>query len=112
MNNLIIVTQEFEKSVKKILSKNDIKNLSTYLQLNPEKGDIIPGTSGVRKLRWINPKNNKGKSSGLRILYHYSHNTLIILLNCYSKSETEDIDESEKNRLRKIIPELIKQVLS
>ncbi len=71
MARLVIQTNQFERDVKKILTSENLKDLSTYLQAFPEAGDIIPGTSGVRKLRWINPKNNKGKSGGLRILYHY-----------------------------------------
>lgn len=64
MKRLVIQTSQFEKDVKKIFTNEDLKDLSTYLQANPNAGDVITGTGGVRKLRWVNPKNNKGKSDG------------------------------------------------
>ncbi|MBU6196284.1 MAG: hypothetical protein KGO93_01800 [Cyanobacteria bacterium REEB446] len=108
---MVYPSNQFERDVKKILTSKNLKDLSTYLQVFPEAGDIILGTSGVRKLRWINPKNNKGKSGGLRILYHYSNDILILLLSAYSKSETDNITEADKNELRKYVPVIIEQVM-
>jgi len=59
---VVLFTNEFKKDVKKLLSLSDLDDLAEYLQANPEAGDLIPSTGGVRKLRWSNPKNNKGKS--------------------------------------------------
>lgn len=46
--------------------------LFDHVETYPESGDLISGTGGVRKLRWKTGKDNKGKSGGARILYHYS----------------------------------------
>ncbi len=111
MERRVIQTSQFAKDVKKIFTAEDLKDLSTYLQAFPEAGDIIQGTAGVRKLRWANPKNNKGKSGGLRILYHYSNDILILLLFAYSKSELDNLSEAQKNELKKYIPIIVKQTL-
>lgn len=107
----VILTNKFKKTVKKLLREQDLADLINYLQLNPEAGDIIQGTGGVRKLRWANPRNNKGKSSGLRILYYYIEGTLILLLGAYSKSNIENISEADRNELNRDIPSLVKKIM-
>jgi len=107
----VVLTNKFKKTVKKLLREQDLDDLINYLQLNPEAGDIIQGTGGVRKLRWANPRNNKGKSGGLRILYYYIEGTLILLLSAYSKSNIENISEADRNELNRDIPSLVKKVM-
>ena len=81
MDELIIkATPAFEKKVKKLLTTEAFEDLLDYLEQFPNKGDLISGTSGVRKLRWKTGKNEKGKSGGVRVLYHYSKNILILLI--------------------------------
>ena len=111
MERQVVQTSQFQKDVKKIFTAEDLKDLSTYLQALPEAGDVIQGTGGVRKLRWTNPKNNKGKSGGLRILYHYSNDILILLISAYSKSEADNLSEAQKNELKKYVPIIIKEIM-
>ena len=40
--------------------------LVDYLAYNPTSGDLIPGTGGVRKLRWGLP--GRGKRGGARVV--------------------------------------------
>jgi len=78
-----------------------------YLILHPEKGKIISGTNGVRKLRWKTGTNDRGKSSGARILYHYSKDLLILLISLYGKSEKENISHAECNALKRLVPAIV-----
>jgi len=81
MDNIILkMTPAFERKSDELLTENSLEELLDYLLSNPSKGVLIPGTSGVRKLRWVTGKNNKGKSSGVRVLYHYSKGILILLI--------------------------------
>ncbi len=108
MEEIIKATSKFESEAKKFFSKSDLKDLYTYLQLNPEAGDIIPQTGGVRKLRWKNPKSNKGKSGGLRIIYFYCEEIIILLITLYSKSKTESMSDQDKRDIKKLIKALLK----
>ncbi|MDA0772856.1 MAG: addiction module toxin RelE [Cyanobacteria bacterium] len=108
---VVKVTAKFVKDTKKLLTTEDLDELYDYLSENPTAGPIIRSTGGVRKLRWSPKKSNKGKSGSLRILYHYSNNILVIMLGAFSKSEIENISEAEKNTLRKILPELVEQIM-
>lgn len=104
---VIKTTPTFDKKAKKLLTAELIESLFDYLEVHPEKGDIIRRSGGVRKLRWQSGKSNKGKSGGVRVLYHYSKNLLIILITLYSKSEKDDISSEECNHLKKLIPQLV-----
>lgn len=104
---VIKTTPAFEKKAKKLLTAESIELLFDYLEAHPEKGDVIQGAGGVRKLRWQSGKSNKGKSGGVRVLYHYSKDVLVILITLYSKSEKDDISDDERNQLKKLMPQLI-----
>jgi len=61
-----------------------------YLMSNPEKGDIIKGSGGVRKIRWA--INNKGKSGGIRVIYYWKDKTSETwLLTLYAKNVKDSI---------------------
>lgn len=107
MSIVIKTTPAFDKKAGKLLTLEALESLLDYLEIYPECGDIIRGTSGVRKLRWETGENNKGKSGGVRVLYHYSKNILVLLITLYSKSKQENINQSERNALKKIVPQLV-----
>lgn len=108
MSNIIIkTTPVFEREAKKLLTQEVLNDLFDYLETNPAKGDLIQGTSGVRKLRWKTGKNDKGKSGGVRVLYHYSKDTLILLIMLYGKSEKDNITQAERNELKHTVPQLV-----
>jgi len=60
-------TQIFARSAAKIWSEAELAELVEYVAHNPEAGDVIQGTSGVRKLRW--GKAGSGKRGGARVIY-------------------------------------------
>lgn len=108
MKKIIIKTVPyFERQAKKLLTEKAAEELFDHLEQFPEEGDLIPGTGGVRKLRWVTGKNNKGKSGGVRVLYHYSKSVLVILIMLYSKNDKENISDAEKNELKKLVPQLV-----
>jgi hypothetical protein len=98
----------FMKLAEKELSGEALQSLIDELALNPEKGALISGAGGIRKIRCSTGKNNKGKSGGVRVLYYYDKGAVFLLLiTLYKKSDRENIDDSEKSRLRKLLPELL-----
>src|SRR5690348_7418802 len=62
------------------------------LEADPEKGKVIPGTNGLRKVRWPDPRRGKGKRSGLRVIYLYvAQREMIVFFDVYDKDEAEDL---------------------
>lgn len=107
MNIFIKTTPAFDRNAEKLLSVESLEEFYDYISQNPEQGKIIPGTSGVRKIRWKTGLNDKGKSGGVRILYHYSDDILVLLITLYGKSDKENITDSERNQLKKTVPFLV-----
>ena len=67
---------------------------------NPERGDIVKGTHGVRKARVADPGLSRGKSGSYRYLYLYlEHAGRIHLLYLYSKGEQDDLSTEQRRVL-------------
>jgi hypothetical protein len=80
----------FSKYVYKYLSEEEYLGLQSYLLEYPEAGKIVPGSGGVRKVRWA--MADKGKSGGVRVIYYFKRQEdEIWLLTIYSKGEIENI---------------------
>ena len=85
-----IETTIFTKLMPKYLTDDEYRVFQWHMLLNPEAGDIVCGSGGVRKVRWA-PKG-KGKSGGVRIMYYFKKSDdEIWLLTIYSKSEKATI---------------------
>jgi mRNA-degrading endonuclease RelE of RelBE toxin-antitoxin system len=62
-----IETKLFTRLVQEYLSDDQYQELQMLLIEQPEAGNIVPGSSGVRKLRWRAP--GRGKRGGYRVIY-------------------------------------------
>lgn len=49
----------FTRHLPEYLSDDRYKELQAYLALNSEAGDVIQGTGGFRKLRWLDSRRGK-----------------------------------------------------
>lgn len=88
-------TRAFARSADKIWSEDERAELVDYLAHNPEAGDVIPGTGGVRKLRWA--RSGSGKRGGARVVYfHYRPDCPLYLLLAYAKAAASDLGTEEK----------------
>jgi hypothetical protein len=102
----IAETQPFIKGASEALTDDEREKLINFIALRPDAGDIIPGTGGVRKLRW--PAKSQGKRAGARILYFFHDlNMPVYLLAIYTKNERIDFSGSERKQMRKKTVELV-----
>ena len=62
-------THEFLSSTKKLMNDEERAELVGYLARNPTAGDLIPGTGGVRKIRW--GLEGRGKRGGARVIFFF-----------------------------------------
>jgi hypothetical protein len=87
------------------LSEVERMALVEFLAHNPEAGDLIQGTGGLRKLRWAKP--GKGKSGGYRAIYYYfTEDVPIYLLAIYAKNQQVDLTAAQKARLTDLAEQL------
>jgi len=61
----------FERHRADYLDDEAFLRLQRLLMLNPEAGVVIPGTGGLRKLRFGDERRGKGKRGGLRVIYYW-----------------------------------------
>jgi hypothetical protein len=88
-------TQAFARSAERIWSEDERTELVDFVAHNPEAGAVIPGTGGVRKLRWA--RSGSGRRGGARVVYfYYRPDCPLYLLLVYAKAQAADLNADEK----------------
>jgi hypothetical protein len=80
----------FERTRPAYMDDDEYSELQQFLMQNPEVGELIPGSGGVRKARWT--RAGMGKRGGLRIIYYlrYKPNEFW-MLTLYAKAKRENV---------------------
>lgn len=104
----VVETAAFLKDVRNILNDDERKGLREFLAANPKAGAVIPGSGGVRKLRWS--VEGKGKRGGGRVIYFYHDDAMPLhLFKFYKKAAKENLTSREKNALSGVVKALVKE---
>ena len=95
-------TPIFEKYAAKIWSEDELDQFVSWIANNPLAGDVIPGSGGLRKVRWT--ASGRGKRGGARIIYY---NVLkqgtVWLLMAYTKAKFDNLPPKFLKELRNAI---------
>ena len=84
-----------------------LRAIQSGLEQNPDRGAMVPGLGGVRKVRI--PGRSKGKRGGYRCLYlHLEKRQHIHLLILLAKNEQEDATAEQKSQIRQWVAEIKK----
>ena len=104
---LFIETPIFTKLVTDLIPDDEYRKIQLALVLRPEAGKIIPGSGGLRKIRW--KSGGSGKRGGLRLIYFWDvPQDRIYMLLIYKKSKQEDLTQNQLKILRNLVKELLK----
>lgn len=99
---VIIETSVFTRRVTKLLTEDEYREFQSFLIENPEKGAIIPGSGGLRKIRWSG--SGRGKRGGSRIIYYWATiKVQILMLFIYAKNERDNLTSEQLKALSKIV---------
>jgi len=97
-----IETKLFSRLLGDYLTDDEYADLQTALVEKPDQGALVPGSGGVRKLRWS--QAGRGKRGGVRVIYYAkAHEGVIWMLTIYAKNEEQSIPA---HVLRKIKEEI------
>jgi hypothetical protein len=102
-----VETPVFTRALRRLLSDEAYRALQLALLLRPEQGPQIPGSGGLRKLRWRTPGH--GKRGGLRVIYYWAPaGETFYMLYAYSKNEQGDLTRAQVRVLGQLVREEFK----
>nr|WP_245635174.1 type II toxin-antitoxin system RelE/ParE family toxin [Marinobacterium profundum] len=77
-----------------------MRALQEELIAQPDKGNLIQGTGGLRKIRIAT--GGQGKSGSIRVIYFLATPDVIYLVLAYPKSMKDTLTATEKSELKKL----------
>jgi hypothetical protein len=98
----VVETLLFQRQWPYYWNEDERGEFATYLAENPEAGDVVPESGGIRKVRWS--RAGTGKSGGVRVIY-FTQNAAeqIVLLTLYAKSKTDNLTGSKLKEIRRAL---------
>lgn len=104
----LFTTKVYERAIGKLIPLESRRQMEDSIAQDPLAAPVIPGTGGIRKLRWSVP--GRGKRGGIRTIYFYHAGPEeIYLLTAYSKSDREDLTPTDKKAWSKLVAEIKKE---
>jgi len=95
-------TPTFSRQADKLFNDDERRDLIDFLAEHPLAGDEIPGTGGVRKVRF--GASGRGKRGGVRVIYFFGGEGVpIYALLAYSKSDKTDLSPGERRAVAALV---------
>ena len=101
MNLQFIESPVYSDQIDDLLSPEEHRQLQLQLLEQPERGDIIKGAGGLRKLRCAG--SGRGKRGGIRVIYYLWRGDTAFLLFAYPKNQQEDLTPAQAKLLKVLI---------
>ena len=99
---VIIETSVFTRRGSELLPDEEYRKLQAALVNRPNVGTIIPGSGGLRKVRWALP--GRGKRGGVRVIYYWAvEQEQLLMLFMFAKNERDDLSPAQLKILRQIV---------
>ena len=100
----VIETAIFQRYADGVWYDDERSEFVDFIAANPEAGNVIPGATPLRKVRWS--RGGMGKRGGVRVIYFTTlADGTVSLLIVYSKSRTENLSPAFLRELRKLFLE-------
>ena len=98
----------YKRRADELLTADEQDAVVDLVAYEPTRGDLIPGTGGLRKLRIA--VGGSGKRGGARVIYYfYSEDFPVLLLALYAKNEKSDLTAREKKSFATLVQEIVAQ---
>ncbi|MCL4746443.1 MAG: type II toxin-antitoxin system RelE/ParE family toxin [Burkholderiaceae bacterium] len=98
----VVETPLFQRQWPLYWTEEERGIFAAYLSSHPDVGDVVPGSGGIRKVRWS--RAGSGKSGGVRVIYFVrTGQGELILLTLYAKSKTGNITGEKLKEIRRAL---------
>lgn len=98
----VVETELFQKFWPRYWTEDERDDFAFYIASNPLAGQVVPGSGGVRKVRWS--RAGMGKSGGVRVIYFLRNaEGQVVLLTLYAKSEVETLTGPQLKEIRRAL---------
>lgn len=98
---IFVETPIFTVLLQELLSDEEYSEFQQFLIADPQAGDVIKGTGGLRKVRWA--ADGKGKRGGVRVIYYVVDEVgQVRLLLIYKKGVQDDLTAAQRKQLKAI----------
>lgn len=99
----VVETSHYLNKASKLLSEKQLFDVVTTVACDPDAGEVMAGTGGVRKFRYAF-STGKGKSGGARIIHlPLLAKGKVYLLDIFAKNEKSNLSKAERNEMAKIV---------
>jgi hypothetical protein len=103
----VVETPSYLVDAERLFSAVERAAIVDRLASDPKCGVVVPGTGGIRKVRF--GFGARGKSGSARIIYLFGGENLpVFVLAAFAKNEKADLSAAERNKLAKMVDEMIK----
>lgn len=102
MNATFVELPPFQRLRDTYFTDDSFKEFQLELMRAPEAGDVIRDTGGLRKVRFADERRNKGKRSGLRVIYYWraiAHE--FWLFTVYDKDQADDLTSDQRKLMKR-----------
>lgn len=104
MKAVFVELPAFARFRASYLDDGGFARLQQYMMANPDAGEVIEGTGGLRKLRFADARRGKGKRGGLRVIYYWwTGGPQFWLYTLYDKDEASDLTPRERRALKTML---------
>ena len=109
MQATFIELPPFQRLREHYLLDDEYRALQYTLLAQPDAGDVIKGTGGLRKIRFSDKRRGKGKRGGLRVIYYYwDTGGQFWMFAVYDKDEASDLSSDERKVLAQLLEREVK----
>ena len=99
-----VETPIFTRLLRPLMPDSEYRALQLALVLRPDQGSVIPGSGGLRKIRW--GASGRGKRGGARIIYYWDQRTeTFFMLYAFAKNQRADLSADQRRILQRLVRE-------
>lgn len=100
----VVETEAYLRRAERLMTEEERFAVVDYVAANPQGGDVIPGSGGIRKMRV--PLEGRGKRGGARVLTIYVADRAVYLLLAYAKNEQANPTPEQARMLKRLVETL------